>query len=194
MKRHALPRVAPTQRHGKGWCVCGGGGSVQRGKTRPDQTHTQRSPAPQIKMQPGHSICVPLPSSPQFQRLRRWSEPPTQTGPVQPLRDAGERREQRPALTPSVGPAATPPGVHSQLGLAVNLHRRKDSGEEQREQEGETSKPFACCHHSRLPNRFYYSHDYRIHTFNQKKHANAVVRLPFSDKMRVEVAKMKYSF
>lgn len=54
---------AGTETHGKGgrvWC--------SRGKTRPDQTRrTPSNPgnrtAPQIKMQPGHSICVPLPSS-----------------------------------------------------------------------------------------------------------------------------------
>lgn len=58
-----------TETHGKGgvgggvWCSGG------KDQTRPDQTRrTPSNPgnrtAPQIKMQPGHSICVPLPSSP----------------------------------------------------------------------------------------------------------------------------------
>lgn len=55
-----LRRHRDTRKGGRGWC--------SRGKNRPDQT--RRTPsnlgnrtAPQIKMQPSHSICVPLPSS-----------------------------------------------------------------------------------------------------------------------------------
>lgn len=51
-----------TETHGEG--EFGTAGEI------PDQTHTHQTPpaqgnrtAPQIKMHPGHSICVPLPSS-----------------------------------------------------------------------------------------------------------------------------------
>lgn len=50
-----------TETHG------GGENSVQQGETRPDaHPPTRNRTAPQIKMHPGHSICVTLPSSPGF--------------------------------------------------------------------------------------------------------------------------------
>lgn len=113
----------------------------------------------QIQWSPAELKCVGAASKPRLASgRRRWRENGAAATCTHP-----DHSEQSVASVCTASPRPPPPH-----GSGASFTQKKDGGEEERKQEGETSKAFAFAHHSRLPNSFYYHNDYSIHVFNQK--------------------------
>lgn len=109
-------------------------------QTRPDQTHTHQTPgtelAPQIKMRPGHSICMPLPSSQRdFTVCQKTSPKKTQLSSLKSIskqKKKGKKDQSKPFLQELHLLKQNPPSFNRQK--CFGLHTVGEAGERKEHQ------------------------------------------------------------